>query len=162
VANNGRIGLYGIDRTGTEKQIAALTLPVRVESKLAIDSLIRIGPDSEFAEIINIPYQPSEDIRALVFGGLAHTGLQQVKDLHLVVDISSPRENHFYESFCLDPYFERPVQASPIGAYINLPNPEKDGSMLKCYLWNAGRNQMEISHPTLDILHYDNLKIHKQ
>ncbi len=158
IANNGRIGLYSIDLNGKEKQLNQLTMPEKIDSMSLVDSILTIANTDEFTEIYTTQYTSSEASRAFVFDGFAVAGTDEVKDLHLVVDISSGEDNLFYESFRLDPFFEQPAQASRVSAFINLPYLARHEARLKCYLWNAGRNQMKIMHPQIEILHFNNLK----
>lgn len=158
IANNGRIGLYRIDFNGTVKQLSQLILPDKKESVRLTDSILTIQSMDEFIELSISQYASAETARALVFDGFALAGPETVKDMHLVVDVSSGQGNLFYDSFRLDPFFEQSTKACHVSAFINLPFQVNPDTRLKCYLWNAGRNQMKIINPRVEILHYYNLK----
>jgi hypothetical protein len=162
VANNGRIGLYRLNRNDSPKQLSALIVPSMVELIPTVPDSIDIDDDTEFFELARMPFTSLENMRALAFEAMAKAHTTTVKDLHLVVDISNDGGNVFYDSFRLDPFFEESRSVSFVGAYINLPQFEKPGAMLKCYLWNAGRNHIILKNPLVEIMHFENLKTHKQ
>ncbi|HMM12127.1 MAG TPA: glycosyltransferase family 39 protein [Bacteroidales bacterium] len=158
LANNGRLGLYRYDPNAGHKPIAALLMSSSTfsMSPLQQDTTI-MEPETEFMELINVPYEASDAVRAIVFQAMARSQLPATKDLHLVADISSPEGQMFYDSFRLDPFFNQ-SGLKDIGAFINLPSSVKQGAALKCYLWNAGRNHIRLHDIKLDIAHFENLK----
>lgn len=162
VANNGRIGLYRLNRNASPKQLTALIVPSMIELISTVPDSLDIDADTEFFELAKMPFTSLENMRAIAFEAMAKAHTTPVKDLHLVVDISTTGGNVFYDSFRLDPFFEESRSVSFVGAYINLPQFEKPGAMLKCYLWNAGRNHIILKNPLVEIMHFENLKTHKQ
>jgi hypothetical protein len=77
--------------------------------------------------------------------------------LQFVMDLSDPTDKQlfaYYDSFELNPFFEKHSQQAKIEVTLNIPKPGPNNTRVKVYIWNQGRNDLVYKNLKLDIIQY--------
>ncbi|MDP2237335.1 MAG: glycosyltransferase family 39 protein [Bacteroidales bacterium] len=160
VANNGKIGLFSLDKSAAEKPFIELLMPDKLHLVYAEqDSTMScLKPDDAFLPLIDttFSFQNNSDF-SILFESFA-TSEQAINGLHFVLDITSEDGSRHYDSFPLSPFFEGNKSVAKMEVFLNIPSINQVDTKLKCYIWNPGKNEICFNKNRLYFTKYDSHK----
>lgn len=157
VVNNGRIGVYQYSTEPHELGFAGLfgfdAEQTLWQSKLgAADTILQ--ESREFIPLAGFTIdEETTGSGALLFESkLGHSQEPDSSELLLVIDIHRDGKLWFYQSVSLKPFLNKDCNSCPAEVYQNIPAPLQEGDVFKCYLWNRGKQTIEIENIDIRII----------
>jgi hypothetical protein len=162
IANNGKIGLYRYGNQNEALSYAEL-LGTKNQSFLFSwqnsnpDGLVQSPENTYFKLIDTVLTLPQNSSMLMTFESEAILKAEAPVKLQFVMDLSDPTDKQlfaYYDSFELNPFFEKHSQQAKIEVTLNIPKPGPNNTRVKVYIWNQGRNDLVYKNLKLDIIQY--------
>jgi hypothetical protein len=120
-----------------------------LSKKISCDSVLRIKPENEFTDMIKLDIS-NYNIEGLVliFNADCRLNVFNQDNTDLVVAIDSGRKNVYYKSFSLNQFRGNKVTTDYLKMSFCYPLQYKNNGdiTLSMYIWNNGRNDIELKN----------------
>jgi|GEM_PF-2309224 len=160
VANNGKIGLFSLDKASAEKPFIQLLMPDKLQLFYADhdSTMLCLKPEDTYLPLIDSTFSIQNNFNfSILFESFA-TSEQAINGLHFVLDITSADGSRHYDSFPLSSFFEGNKQAAKMEVFLNIPSINQVDTKLKCYIWNPGKNEICFRNTKVYFTKYDSHK----